>query len=129
MVFHAPEEARFREACEGVRERATQTLEWLEREALDLLSIALDHLTLGRAHLGVALTLPAGFTEAAEHLDRAVDGLRQAGTEHRLPLGLLARAALCRVRAARADGDATADLDAAATDLQEAQEGRLDEGK
>ena len=51
-----------------------------------------------------------GLQVAAEQLDRAVDGLQQAGTEHNLPWGLLARAALRRFRS---------DFGGAATDLTE----------
>ncbi len=83
----------------------------------------LDHLSLGRAHLGLSLTSRPDFTEAAKHLDRAVDGLRQAGSEDHIPRGLLARAALRRLRAVHASGDAaSADTTAAASDLREAQE-------
>ena len=57
------------------------------------------HLSLGRAHLAEAQQEGRGdFSKAAEHLNQAVDGLRQAGTQHHIPLGLLARAALHRVR-------------------------------
>ncbi|MHA1152245.1 MAG: tetratricopeptide repeat protein [Alphaproteobacteria bacterium] len=38
------------------------------------------------------------FTQAAAHLNQAVDGLRKSGTQHQIPRGLLARAALYRVR-------------------------------
>jgi tetratricopeptide (TPR) repeat protein len=113
-----PEEAeRFRQACREVLERARQTLEWFEQK-YPLLDIALDHLTLGRAHLGLALTASgddrtAGLAQATEPLDRAVDGLRRAGTEHNLPWGLLARAALRRFRS---------DFAGAAADLAEALE-------
>jgi tetratricopeptide (TPR) repeat protein len=118
-----PEEAkRFQQACQEVLERARQTLEWFER-VYPLLDIALDHLTLGRAHLGLALTAPqtaapgedraAGLAQAAEPLDRAVDGLRRAGREDHLPRGLLGRAALRRFRC---------DFTGAATDLAEALE-------
>ena len=105
----------YKTACEAVRERASQTLEWVTRADVDILSIVLDHLSLGRAHLGLALTSGASpdFTEAAVYLDRAVDGLRQSGTEHNLPWGLLARAALRRLRGCPDD---------AACDLREAQE-------
>jgi tetratricopeptide (TPR) repeat protein len=83
----------------------------------DLLSIALDHLSLGRAHL--LQTLPreteegrgGDYTQAAAHLEQAVDGLRQAGRQDMLPLGLLARAELRRVMGA---------LDQARRDLDEA---------
>jgi tetratricopeptide (TPR) repeat protein len=110
-----PEEAeRFRQACREVLERARQTLEWVTPQNW-LLDIALDHLTLGRAHLGLALTedRTAGFAQAAEPLDRAVDGLRRAGREDDLPYGLLARAALRRFRS---------DFSGAAADLTEAVE-------
>ncbi len=116
---------RYREACEEVRERASQTLEWATRAAQDILTIALDHLSLGRAHLGLALTSGASpdFTEAAEHLDRAVDGLRQAGNEEFIARGLLARAALHRLRGAGApDGGASDGQEGAAADLREAEE-------
>ncbi|HEX3553174.1 MAG TPA: toll/interleukin-1 receptor domain-containing protein [Thermoanaerobaculia bacterium] len=114
-----PEQARrFREACRGVRERGEQFFEW--RVPSDsLLDIALDHLSLGQAHLGLALTAPgpatpgeeaeAELARSAEHLDRAVEGLRQAGYDEFLSRGLLARAAFRRLRDDR-DG-AKADLD------------------
>ena len=105
----APEEARrFRQTCREVQERAGQTLEWVTKASIDLLSIALDHLSLGRAHLGLALaaSVPAtpgeapeaDFAQAAEHMDRAVEGLRQAGEEEFVSRGLLASAALHRLR-------------------------------
>jgi tetratricopeptide (TPR) repeat protein len=78
------------EAYEEVRERAEQAMEAAERNHW-LLDIALDHLSLGRAHLGLG-----DFARAAEHLDHAVEGLRRAGQEDDLPRGLLARAALRR---------------------------------
>lgn len=118
-----PEEARrFRQACREVLERAKQTLEWSNTQGF-LLDIALDYLTLGRAHLCLVLTprepaspkedRTAGLTEAAEHLDRAVASLRRAGREDYLPRGLLARAALRRFRS---------DFTGAAVDLTEALE-------
>ncbi|HWM93656.1 MAG TPA: hypothetical protein VN493_23060 [Thermoanaerobaculia bacterium] len=118
-----PEAARrFREACWEVRERAEQTIKVAERNHW-LLDIALDHLSLGRAHLGLALTVlrpaapgeeaEADFAKAAEHLDHAVQGLGQSGNEDHLPRGLLARAALLRLRGY---------LPAAESDLSEALE-------
>jgi len=119
----APEEAqRFRQACREVRERAEQAIQIAKRNHW-LLSIALGHLSLGRSHLGLALTAagpatPGGeaeadFAQAAEHLDRAVEGLRKAGREDYLPFGLLARTAFRRLRG---------DLAGAAADLAEAVE-------
>ena len=83
-----------------VQDRAAQTLEWAHQAGLSLLTIALDHLSLGRAHLFEALQKggTGDFSQAAEHLDHAVDGLWKAGTQDHLPRGLLARAALHRVR-------------------------------
>ena len=103
-----------RAECDAVAKRAGQTLEWLERAAMDLLSIALDHLTLGRAALSLALLDPAGPTRpaldrAARELTAAVDGLRAAGTQHWIPAALLPRALLHTLLqspvAARADLD------------------------
>ncbi len=103
---------RYHEMCEEVRERASQALEWAHQNRASLLDIALNHLTLGRAHLGLALTSPhPDFTLAAEHLDRAVDGLRQSGRDDCVPWGLLARAVLHRVR--QQPAAAAADLAAA----------------
>ncbi len=110
-----------------VQSRAGQTLEWVKQGGLGLLTIALDHLSLGRAHLlqarqegtgpsaeyipSEAEGLRISFSQAAAHLERAVDGLRQAGTRDHLPRGLLARAELRR---------AMGSLDRARADLEEA---------
>ena len=78
--------------------RAKQTIEIAIENKLPL-EIALDHLSLGRAHLIQALQKGSqDFTQAAEHLNQAVDGLRQAGTQHHVPRGLLARAELYRAQ-------------------------------
>ena len=77
-----------------VQSRALQTIEIAKRNNW-LLTIALDHLSLGRAHLLQALQEGSqDFTRAAEYLSKAVDELRQAGTQHHIPRGLLARAEL-----------------------------------
>ncbi|HEV7784130.1 MAG TPA: hypothetical protein VGQ28_02270, partial [Thermoanaerobaculia bacterium] len=122
LASRAEEAERFRQVCREVLERARQTLEWAHTQGI-LLDIALDHLTLGRAHLGLALTAPqsaasgedraTGLAQAAEAMNLAVDGLRRAGTEHHVPRALLARAALRRFRS---------DFAAAAADLTEALE-------
>jgi len=112
---------RFRRTCRKVLERVKQTLDWSAAAGLSPLTLALDRLTLGRVHLGLTLTAPqtAGkdrateFAQAEEHLDQAVDGLRQAAREDIVPLGLLARAALRRFRS---------DFTGAAADLAGAQE-------
>ncbi|MBI1766683.1 MAG: hypothetical protein HYR56_35190 [Acidobacteria bacterium] len=87
-----------------MKERATQTIDVAKRNHW-LVDVALDQLTLGRAHLGLAQQVhgnapvaPAQhLAQAADWLQRAVDGLRQAGDQPRLPHGLLARAAWARV--------------------------------
>jgi tetratricopeptide (TPR) repeat protein len=113
LLLSRGEPESVREACREVRERAEQLFQW-RVPGDSLLSIALDHLSLGRAHLGLALTSPeADFAKAAEHLDHAVEGLRQAGAEHHLPRGLLSRCALRRLRG---------DLAGAEADLSEALE-------
>jgi tetratricopeptide (TPR) repeat protein len=111
-----------------VQSRAGQTLEWVTQSSQDILSAALDHLSLGRAYLLQARQEGTGpsaefipseaeglraslFSQAAVHLERAVDGLRQAGLQDELPRGLLARAELRR---------ATGSLNRARADLEEA---------
>jgi len=117
-----PEEERFRRICREVLTQGNQNLRMAENKHL-LLDVSLHHLSLGRAYLGLALTASqpaapgedraAGLAQAAESLDRSVDGLRQAGREDHLPLGLLARAALRRFRS---------DFTGAAADLADALE-------
>ena len=103
-------------SCGAVSERAARTLDWaVNRFRFGPLSIALDHVTLGRAALyewavsaqsrsgdsaqmsGVSLVAPCAeaqlrLTSAATQLGYAVDGLRRAGVQHHLPRGLLTRA-------------------------------------
>ena len=93
-----------------VQDRADQTLNWAESQGL-LLDIALDHLSLGQAHLLEAQQEVGDFSQAAKHLYQAVDGLREAGRQDDLPRGLIARAALHRVRS---------DFQSAQRDLDEA---------
>jgi hypothetical protein len=86
---------------EEVRRRATQTLAWATQNGASLLTIALEHLTLGQALLQAHL-LDGSTTlaDATAHLHQAVNGLRQAGRQDHLPRGLLARATLYRVQEA-----------------------------
>ena len=82
-----------------VQSRTEQTLEWVKAGGGSLLTIALNYLSLGRAHLLQALQEGSqDFTQAAEHLNQAVEGLRQAGTQDHLSHGLLARAELYRLQ-------------------------------
>ncbi len=97
---------------EEVLRRAGQTLEWATRAGMDLMSAALDHLSLGRALLLGALREGSkDFGEVEWELDRAVEGLREAGQQDDLPRGLLARAGLYRVKGAY--NDAKRDLEEA----------------
>ncbi|MEP7339965.1 MAG: TIR domain-containing protein, partial [Acidobacteriota bacterium] len=97
---------------EEVRIRATQTLRWAEQQ-LGPFPVALDKLSLGRVWLLQSRHAGAGdYEQAAELLQRAVDGLRLAGQMDYLPRGLLARAELRRV---------SGDYQRARTDLDEAQ--------
>jgi tetratricopeptide (TPR) repeat protein len=94
-----------------VKRRASQTLEWGTREGF-LLDIVHDNLSLGRAHLLQSQREPNHpLTESLTYLNRAVDGLRQAGAQEFIARGLLARAEYYRV---------TGDLDKAQRDLDEA---------
>jgi len=122
--------------CRAVSERAAQTLNWATEARADLLTIAFDHLTLGRAALYAAIlesrsrqlesaqTSPAptfeerqrGFSTATWELDHAVSGLRRAGVQHQLPRGLLTRAWLRSVTGARTGSES------AQSDLNEAWE-------
>jgi tetratricopeptide (TPR) repeat protein len=120
--------------CRAVAKRAAQTLKWAEQSKLQLLTIALDHLTLGRAALYAAIlesrsrqgkpaqTSPSPTSEERQHefttavieLGNAVSGLRRAGAQHYLPRGLLTRAWLRSLTGARTGSEsAQSDLDEA----------------
>jgi tetratricopeptide (TPR) repeat protein len=83
------------QGCDAeVRGRAAQTLLWVEAQQW-LLDIALDHLSLGRGHLVAAQRgSSTDLAKAASHFAASVDGLRRAGQQDYIPLGLLTRAAL-----------------------------------
>jgi hypothetical protein len=107
---------------EAVLERADKALAIAEQNRFSLLSIALDQLSLGKAHTLLAFPAPASDTQsghvldyvnadyetgsaqqihaqkAGEFLEQAVAGLREAGTQHYLPLALLVRASYFRFR-------------------------------
>ncbi|MBN9118370.1 MAG: hypothetical protein J0I06_04275 [Planctomycetes bacterium] len=104
-----------RATCRDVARHANRTLQWVESESW-LLDIALDHLTLGRVALLEALLGGSDFGIARAELDAAVSGLRRAGQQYYLPLGLLARAWL------RAVGGKRTGPDSAQEDLDEAWE-------
>ncbi|CAN92439.1 Hypothetical WD-repeat protein alr2800 [Sorangium cellulosum So ce56] len=106
---------------EEARARALQSLSW-EDAKRRLLNVALDHLTIGRAHLAAIERAQiiaqerharADFRHVADELDQAVEGLRRAGRLDYLPLGLIARATLHTQT--RAIDNAHRDLDEALT--------------
>jgi len=77
--------------------RAEQLVAW-ETEREPLLDVALDRLTLAKAHAQLAMqqeTDPHAAL-ASDFFQQAVAALRKAGTEDHLPRGLLARAAWSR---------------------------------
>lgn len=93
------------------QERAEKFFEW-RVEGDSLLTITLDHLALGRAHLVNLQWRKGGKLDVAKvELDQAVEGFRHANRLDYLPLALMARAALHMHVAAYAD---------ARHDLQEA---------
>ena len=98
-----------------VQHRASQTLELAKQylgQGLGLYDIGNDYLSLGRAHL-LQSQRDSNYpvTHSLNFLNRAVDGLRQAGTQHHIPRALLARAEFYRV---------TGVLEKAQNDLDEA---------
>jgi hypothetical protein len=106
-------DARLADASRSVVDRATETLQWVTAQGW-LLDIALDHLTLGRAKLCLAILDPAEVrvrSAARDRMNAAVDGLHASGDQSCAPRGLLSRAWL---RALDGDlGGARADLDEA----------------
>jgi tetratricopeptide (TPR) repeat protein len=86
------------EKYQEVLSRAEQSIEIARRKNW-LSDIALDHLSLGRDHLLQALQKGSqDFTQAAEHLNQAVEGLRQAEVQEFIIRGLLAMAELYRMQ-------------------------------
>jgi hypothetical protein len=107
------------EALQAVGQRAAQTLKWAVMNAVSLLDIALNNITLARTALFTALLTPTepGATELAQarrEADAAVAGLRRAGRQDYLPRGLLTRAWLRAITGPLTGPDsAQADLDEA----------------
>ncbi len=77
--------------CEAVIDRTSQTLRWIAEYGRDLLSPALDHLSLARAAIYLTI-LGDRRPELRSEIDAAVNGLRRAGQQHYLPYVLLTRA-------------------------------------
>ncbi len=89
-----------------IRARSEAALEIATSNDLPILTVALDHLTLGRtsvlewervtARSQIQTHANIIFEKAVRHLNQAVSLLRQAGQRQELPRGLLQRAALWR---------------------------------
>ncbi len=103
-----------RATLQAVPERAAQTLKWAEAARVDILTIALDHLTLGRAALYAAILEGSSLDPCRAILQHAVDGLRRAGVQDYLIRGLLTRAWLLSLEGNRTGPEsAQSDLDEA----------------
>ncbi len=101
-------------SCRAVSQRAAQTLKWAEQNRVDILSAALDHLTLGRAALYEAILSHSDLRVPSSELGSAVAGLRRAGTTHHIPRALLTRAWMRFLTGARTGPEsAQEDLDEA----------------
>ncbi|HLL72094.1 MAG TPA: toll/interleukin-1 receptor domain-containing protein [Pyrinomonadaceae bacterium] len=86
------------EKYEEVLNRCNKFFEW-RLPSDSILTIALENLLFGRALMFKAQREDiCNFAEATDYLKRAVAGLRQSGTLPYLPVGLLARAELYRVK-------------------------------
>jgi hypothetical protein len=114
---YIPQTSSLPESWRAVSERAARTLQWVERVNLSLLDIALDQLTVGRAALYAAILEGLALDRldsCRASLQRAVEGLRRAGTQEFLPLGLLTRAWLrCLTGAHTGPESARSDLNEA----------------
>jgi len=83
-----------------VKDHPFETVEWTgQDDQIFPLEIALEHLCLGEAHLlQLIIERTDEFTQAEARLNQAADELQQAGRRDHLPLALLARAELYRVK-------------------------------
>jgi hypothetical protein len=117
-AFRRGQEARNPQiqSCRAVYQRAERTLKWAKQNSLDILSIALDHLTLGRAALYEAILKDSPLDLCHMFLQHAVDDLRRSGDMVDLPRGLLTRAWLRSLCGARTGPESTQ------SDLEEAWE-------
>jgi len=80
-----------------VQRRATKAIEIAKRLEWPL-DTALDHLSLGRSYLIQAQQEgKSDFTQASNYLNKAVEYLRKAETQHYLPRGYIARAEMYRI--------------------------------
>jgi len=100
----------------AVSNRATTALEIVLNFSRNLLAIALNHLTKGRAALYAAILSNSSFRNSQSEIELAVAGLRRSGQQDDLPRGLLTRGWL------RFLSDARTGPESAQEDLDEAWE-------
>lgn len=100
--------------CRAVTNRAARTLSWAKLNSMSLLTLALDHLTLGRAALYAAIVEDSSLVTGHSLVLLAVSGLRSAGEQNFVPQGLLTRAWVRFLNGARTGSEsAQEDLDEA----------------
>ncbi len=99
----------------AVSQRAATTLDWaVNHFHFGFLSIALDHLTLGRAAFYEAILQESEISNLKSQIEMAVAGLRRAGAQEFIVRSLLTRAWLRSLTSARTGPEsAQADLDEA----------------
>jgi len=83
-----------------VQNWAKHTLKWIENDPkATIVSLAVEYLSLGHSLLLQAQQEgTSDFAQAEFYLNQAVKYLRQAGTQHLIPHGLLSRAVLYRLQ-------------------------------
>ena len=95
------EPEKTRAILQDVRSRATETLRLLGEERVrtpTLSDFALDHLTLGRVGFLLCLLDDENDQDMAQaHLDKAIAGIQDAGTNRCLPAALIIRAGVHRI--------------------------------
>ena len=112
--------AAHQETLHAVRQRSIQKLNWsASANGVSLLDIALEHLTLARTALFIALLTPAEpdateLAQACSEANAAVADLRRAGLQGYRPFGLLTRSWMRAITGPLTGPDsAQADLDEA----------------
>jgi len=102
-------------SCAAVSQRAAQMLKWTEDEReWSIITVALNHLILGRARLYLAILEKSAIRNPISEIEMAMSGFRRGGAVEFLIRGLLTRAWLRSLtRAYTGPESAQADLDEA----------------
>ena len=102
------------QVCHGVTQRAARTVKWADSLKQDILSAALDRLTLGRAALYEMILDDSHIAKPQSEIENAVGSFRRSGFMEALPSGLLTRAWIRSLTGARTGPEsAQEDLDEA----------------